>query len=269
MNYLVLARFLIFLVEINTRYINIYTKTRKHFFFVLAYSLKHARDLVRAITKKVKNQLPASTSQRSQPALPGIGTGHVPLMLPPIKKDRWVKQVQLFRSRAGRPSFMNRLAEVERVLANSVVMTGESKQFDSELRNYSSRLLCNMFLTGCRGKNLGSQETVVLQIWQKKRKQIVIYVFPVPQTFLPLFDSANGLFCQERLLSSRNFATMVTRRRIFPFHYYLSFLLFYFAFLCFFACVLKLPIDIQISLNYIKRRRLKKETTHNYTQSGP
>ncbi|CAH3027343.1 unnamed protein product, partial [Porites evermanni] len=37
-----------------------------------AYSLKHARDLVRAITKKVKNQLPASTSQRSQPALPGI-----------------------------------------------------------------------------------------------------------------------------------------------------------------------------------------------------
>ncbi|CAH3027347.1 unnamed protein product [Porites evermanni] len=51
--------------------------------------LKHARDLVRAITKKVKNQLPASTSHpKSQPALPGIGTGHVPLMLPPIKKDR-------------------------------------------------------------------------------------------------------------------------------------------------------------------------------------
>ena len=61
---------------------------QENLFFPLAYSLKHARDLVRAITKKVKNQLPASTSQRSQPALPGIGTGNVSLMLPPIKKDR-------------------------------------------------------------------------------------------------------------------------------------------------------------------------------------
>ena len=164
---------------------------------------------------------------------------------------------------------MNRLAELERVLANSVVMTGESKQFDSELRSYSFRLLSNMFLTGSRGKNPRSQETVVLQIWQKKRTKIVINDFPVSQTFLPLFDSANGLFCQERLFSSRNFATMVTRRRIFPFHCYLSFLLFYFAFLYVFACVLKLPTDIQSLLNYIKRRRLKKETTHNYTQSGP
>ena len=154
-------------------------------------------------------------------------------MLPPIKKDRWVKQVQLFRSRTGRPSFMNRLAEVERVLANSVVMTGESKQFDSELRSYSFRPLSNIFLTGSRGKNLETQETVVLQIWQKKRKKIVIYDFAVPQTFLPLFNSANGLFCQERLLSSRNFATVVMRRRIFPFHCYLSFLLFYFVFLYF------------------------------------
>ena len=71
---------------------------------------------------------------------------------------------------------MNRLAELERVLANSVVMTGESKQFDSELRSYSFRLLSNMFLTGSRGKNPGSQETVVLQIWQqqKNEKKIVI-----------------------------------------------------------------------------------------------
>ena len=240
----------------------------ENLFFPLAYSLKHARDLVRAITKKVKNQLPASTSQRSQPALPGIGTGHVPLMLPPIKKDRWVKQVQLVRWRAGRSSFMNRLAELERILANSVVMTGESKQFDSELRSYSFRLLPNMFLTGSRRKSPGSQETVVLQIWQKNAKKIVIYDFAVSQTFVPLFDSANGLFCQERLLSSRNFATIVTWRRIFPFYCYLSFLFFLFRLSLFFACVLKLPIDIQISLNYIKRRHLKKETTHNYTQSG-
>lgn len=56
----------------------------------LAYSLKHARDLVRAISKKVKNQPPPLTSQsplrRTQPALQGIGAGHVPLFLPPIRK---------------------------------------------------------------------------------------------------------------------------------------------------------------------------------------
>ena len=146
-----------------------------------------------------------------------------------------MKQVQLVCSRAGRPSFMNRLAELERVLANSVVINGESKQFDSELRSYSFLLLSNMFLTGCGGKNPGSQETVVLQIWQKKnkRKKVVIYDFPGPQTFLPSFESANGLFCQERLLSSRNFATMVTRLLVFPFYCCLSFLFFYFTFLYF------------------------------------
>ena len=70
---------------------------------------------------------------------------------------------------------MNRLAELERILANSVVMTGESKQFDSELRSYSF-LLSNMFLTGSRGKNPGSQETVVLQIWQKKNAKRLLYM---------------------------------------------------------------------------------------------
>ena len=188
MNYLGFGKIFNFLSRHLYSYIsiyislNVYTKTRKHF-FLLAYSLKHARDLVRAITKKVKNQLPASTSQRSQPALPGIGTGHVPLMLPPIKKDRWVKQVQLVRSRAGRPSFMNRLAELERVLANSVVMTGESKQFDSELRSHSFRLLSNTYLTGCRGKNPGSQETVVLQIWQKNANKLLYMSFLCPRLF--------------------------------------------------------------------------------------
>ena len=33
------------------------------------------------------------------------------------------------------------------------------------------------------------------------------------QTFLPSLDSANGRLCQERLLGSRNIATMVTRPR--------------------------------------------------------
>ena len=32
----------------------------------------------------------------------------------------------------------------------------------------------------------------------------------VAREFFPSFDSANGCLCQERLLSSRNFATMVT-----------------------------------------------------------
>ena len=143
MNYLGFGK--IFNLFCRNQYISLSMSILKqeNLFFPLAYSLKHARDLVRAITKKVKNQLPASTSQRSQPALPGIGTGHVPLMLPPIKKDRWVKQVQLVRWWAGRSSFMNRLAELERILGNSVVMTGESKQFDSELRSYSSHLLFN------------------------------------------------------------------------------------------------------------------------------
>ena len=185
-------------------------------------------------------------------------------MLPPIKKDRWVKQVQLVRWRAGRSSFMNRLAELERILANSVVMTGESKQFDSELRSYSFRPVSNMFLTGSRGKNLETQETVVLQIWQKKtQKNCYIWLCCAPN-----FCSIVRQCCQERLLSSRNFATIVTWRRIFLFYCYLSFLFFLFRLSLFFACVLKLPIDIQILLNYIKRRHLKKETTHNYVHSG-
>ena len=157
---------------------------QENLFFPLAYSLKHARDLVRAITKKVKNQLPASTSQRSQPALPGIGTGHVPLMLPPIKKDRWVKQVQLVRWRAGRPSFMNRLAELERVLAKSVVMTGESKQFDSELRSYSFHLLSNMFLSGCRWKILDLKKPWSCKYGKKKkRKKLLHMTFLCPKLF--------------------------------------------------------------------------------------
>ena len=36
----------------------------------------------------------------------------------------------------------------------------------------------------------------------------------VAHTFLPSFDNANGRVCQERLLRSRNFATMVTCRAV-------------------------------------------------------
>ena len=41
----------------------------------------------------------------------------------------------------------------------------------------------------------------------------------VAQTFLPSFDNANGRFCQEKLLRSRNFATMVTWRHTSPLYY--------------------------------------------------
>ena len=191
-------------------------------------------------------------------------------MLPPIKKDRWVKQVQLVRWWAGRSSFIKRLAELERILANSVVMTGESKQFDSVLRSYSSRLLSNMFLTGCRGKNPGSQETVVLQIWQKKKrkKKCYIWLSCVPN-FSSIVRQCKWPFLSRKIVEFQKFCYHgnATSHFAFPLLSVIPFVLFCLS--LFFACVLKLPIDIQISLNYIKRRHLKKETTHKYTQSGP
>ena len=54
-----------------------------------AYSLKHARDLVRAITKKVKGQVPSTShaqTRNPQHALPA--SGQVPMMLPPITRGR-------------------------------------------------------------------------------------------------------------------------------------------------------------------------------------
>ena len=54
-------------------------------------------------------------------------------------------------------------------------------------------------------------------MWQKKNEKnttflctIALRSKTVAQTFLPLFDSANGRFCQERSLKSRNFSAMVT-----------------------------------------------------------
>ena len=73
----------------------------------------------------------------------------------------------------------------------------------------------------CHGSKIsgGSQEIVVLQIWQKKKmKKIMCMTFlyiialrnkTVSHTFLPWFDNVKGRLCQERLLRSRNFATMV------------------------------------------------------------
>ena len=186
-------------------------------------------------------------------------------MLPPIKKDRWVKQVQLVRSRAGRPSFMNRLAELERVLANSVVINGESKQFDSELRSYSFLLLSNMFLTGCGGKNPGSQETVVLQIWQKKKqtkKSCYIWLSWAPN-FSSVVRECKWPFLSRKIVEFQKFCYHGNATSRFPLLLLPVIPFFLFHFSLFFFCVLKLPIGIQISLNYIKRRHLKKETTHN------
>ena len=59
----------------------------------------------------------------------------------------------------------------------------------------------------------GSQQALV---WQKKKKKNDSYEHDctqepsVARESFPSFDSANGCLCQERLLSSRNFATMIT-----------------------------------------------------------
>ena len=59
----------------------------------------------------------------------------------------------------------------------------------------------------------GSQETVVLQIWQKIwHVWLSCAWLHSGHTFLPPFNHTNGCLRQERLLWSRNFVTMVTRR---------------------------------------------------------
>ena len=112
---------------------------------------------------------------------------------------------------------MNRLAELERILANSVVMTGESKQFDSELRNYSSRLLCNMFLTGCRGKNLGSQETVVLQIWQKKTQTNCYICLSCAPNFSTIVRQCKWPFLSRKIVEFQKFCYHDKATAHFPF----------------------------------------------------
>ena len=75
-------------------------------------------------------------------------------------------------------------------------------------------------MSRCHGSKFsGSQQTVVVQIWQKRMKKLTSTTFlfmiavrnkTVAHTFLPPFDDANGRLCQERLLRLSNFATMVT-----------------------------------------------------------
>ena len=161
---------------------------------------------------------------------------------------------------------MNRLAELERVLANSVVLTWESKQFDSELRSYFFHLLSNMFLNGSRGKNPGSQETV--QIWQNKTKKNCHIWLSCAPNFSSIVQQCKWPFLSRKIVEFQKFCYHGNATSHFPFLllYFIPFFLFRFS--LFFACVLKLPIGIQISLNYIQRRHVKKETTHNYTHSG-
>ena len=54
---------------------------------------------------------------------------------------------------------------------------------------------------------------------EKKNEKVVMYDFPVQDCtqkqngsplFFPSFDNANGRLCQERLLKSKNFLTIVT-----------------------------------------------------------
>ena len=60
--------------------------------------------------------------------------------------------------------------------------------------------------------HIGPQQALV---WPKKKKMtgmsmIALRNQTVAREFFPSFDSANGCLCQERLLRSRNFATMIT-----------------------------------------------------------
>ena len=59
--------------------------------------------------------------------------------------------------------------------------------------------------------HIGSQQALV---WQKKKNDRYEHDCTqepnVARESFPSFDSANGCLCQERLLSSRNFATMIT-----------------------------------------------------------
>ena len=75
----------------------------------------------------------------------------------------------------------------------------------------------------CHGSKIsGSQQTVLLQIWQKTQKSLKKMTFmtfscsialrnkTVANTFRPSSNNANGRLSQEVMLRSRNFATMVT-----------------------------------------------------------
>ena len=81
--------------------------------------------------------------------------------------------------------------------------------------------LCSEVVTSrCHGSKMSrSQQSMVLQIWQKKTKKLNMYDFPVhdytqdqngsPYSFL-CFNNENGRLYQERFLRSTNFVTMVT-----------------------------------------------------------
>jgi len=69
---------------------------------------------------------------------------------------------------------------------------------------------------------------VVLQTWQIKPRKLICITFlcmiafmnkTVAYTFLPSLHNANGFICQERLLRSRDFVTMVTWRHTCPLHW--------------------------------------------------
>ena len=75
-------------------------------------------------------------------------------------------------------------------------------------------------MSRCHGSKMsGSQQTVVLQIWQKNVKKMICMTFlrmitprnkTTAHSFVPSLDNAIGRLCQEKLLGSKNIATTVT-----------------------------------------------------------
>ena len=112
-------------------------------------------------------------------------------------------------------------------------------------------------------------------MWRKKKNEknmtflctIATRSQTAAQTFLSLFDSANGRFCQERLLKSRNFSTMLITPPL-SIVIYLSFFISLFAFsrLFYNFRLTSKRTYSWSSSNYTIRCHLKK-LTRNHTHS--
>ena len=106
----------------------------------------------------------------------------------------------------------NNMILIPKLLQNSCFPSNNSKIIE---RRSHCMSCCH-----CSKNSGGPQETVVLQIWQKKWKKLTCMTFlciialrnkTVSHAFLWWLDNVKGRLCQERLLRSRNFATMVMR----------------------------------------------------------
>ena len=102
---------------------------------------------------------------------------------------------------------------------------GRSLQYEDKAKRKMSQQRGEVISSRCQGiKMSGSQQIVVLQIWQENEKcwhnyvqcMITLRNKTVAHTILPSFDTANGRLCEKRLLRFRHFATMIIWRHTSP-----------------------------------------------------